>query len=623
MSDSLTCIRPIPHAAVAIDDPFWNPRIKTNRTRTLYHQYEMLKKGGHLDALTLTWKPGDPNPPHIFWESDTAKWIEACAYSLATHPDPALEAKMDEVITLLAGAQQKDGYLNAHFTVVEPDKRFTNLRGMHELYCAGHLIEAGVAHFRATGKRTLLDVVCRYADYIDSVFGPGKRVGYCGHEEIELALIKLYRATGEKRYLNLCKFFIDERGKSPNFFEQEAKARHEERKPDYAPDMSYYQAHAPVRQQKEAVGHAVRAMYLYCGMADLAAETGDATLLRTCRTLWESVTERKMYLTGGIGSRHLGEAFGDDYELPNLSAYAETCAAIGLVLLAHRMTHLDLDGRYADVAERALYNGVISGVSRDGQKYFYVNPLASVGTHHRQEWYGCACCPPNLARLLASLGGYIYSQSDRALYVHLYITSTVKTEVAGMQVTLSQQTDYPYDGDVKLTVRTARPARFAIHLRVPGWCRAFTLNVNGKTVKAQSRKGYVSINQQWKDGDTIGLSLALPVERIVADPRVVDDTGCVALQRGPLVYCLEQCDHKLDIHTLAIADSTRITAKQDPKTLGGTVVLSGPAQALPASGLYVRTDEAGQPKATKFTAIPYYLWDNRKPGTMRVWMRRK
>lgn len=623
MAKTLSRICAVPHSAVVIDDPFWSPRLKTNRNKTLLHEFNMLKKFGHIDALKLEWKKGDPNPPHIFWESDTAKWIEACAYSLATHPDAELEAKVDEVIALLAGAQQKDGYLNAHFTVVEPDKRFTNLRDLHELYCAGHLIEAGVAHYHATGKRTLLDVMCKFADYIDSVFGPGKRTGYCGHEEIELALVKLYRATGEKRYLNLSKYFIDERGKSPIFFEEEAKSRGETVKPSYVSDMSYYQAHVPVRKQKEAVGHAVRAMYLYCGMADVAAETSDSSLLSACMTLWENVTERKMYLTGGIGSRHVGETFGDNYELPNLSAYAETCAAIGLVLFAHRMTQLDPDGRYMDVAERALYNGVISGVSVDGQKYFYVNPLASVGLHHRQEWYGCACCPPNLARLLASLGGYIYATGGNGVYVNLYISSSAKVQIGGANVTLAQKTEYPYEGNVSLKIGTDKPAKFAIHLRVPGWCRDFAVKVNGKKVKVSARKGYVSINQKWNNGDVIELSLALNVERVVSDPHVTDNVGCVALQRGPLVYCFEQCDHKIDLATLAIPEQAKIVAKYEPKTLGGTVVLSGVAAGVQSDALYTPVSDVEKPKAVPFKAIPYYLWDNRKAGAMKVWLPKK
>lgn len=613
-------IKPVPHVAVKIQDDFWSPRLNSNRSKTLYHEYEMLKKFGHIDSLKLAWKKGDPNPPHVFWESDTAKWIEACAYSLATHPDPKLESLMDEVIALMAGAQQKDGYLNVHFTVVEPEKRFTNMRDLHELYCAGHLIEAGVAHFQATGKRTMLDVVCRYADYIDSVFGPGKRVGYCGHEEIELALIKLYRATGEKRYLNLSRYFVNERGQSPNFFEQEAKARNEKELPGHCDDMSYFQAHIPVRKQKDAVGHAVRAMYLYCGMADLAAELGDKSLAAACKKLWQSVTERKMYVTGGIGSRHRGEAFGVDFELPNLTAYAETCAAIGLVLFAHRMLHLEPDGQYADVLERALYNGIISGISRNGREYFYVNPLASAGDHHRKEWYGCACCPPNLARLMASLGGYVYSAGPQDLFVHLYMSGSADISLGDQKLTLRQQTRYPYEGAIRLTLRTADPLHFSLNLRVPGWCRAYTLKVNGKKVSAHVVSGYLHINQQWHDGDIIDLKLDMPVERTVADPRVADDVGCVALQRGPLIFCVEQCDHRDAIASLYLPANARIVAKYEPKTLGGTVVLRSKAISRAADTLYDTQETKITSKSATLTAIPYYLWDNRKPGAMRVWL---
>jgi hypothetical protein len=429
---------------VTVADGFWRPRLDVNRQRAIPHIHEMCKRTGRLDALRLQWEPGRPNPPHIFWES-VAKWIEAASYSLATHPDAVLDRRLNEVIALLAGAQQPDGYLNAHYTVVEKGKRLTNLRECHELYCAGHLMEAGVAHFRATGRRTLLDVVSRYADFLDRTFGRGKRTGYCGHEEVELALVKLYRATGRERYLRLAEYFINERGRRPNFFDAEARARGEDPARQWAPGgNAYYQAHRPVREQREAVGHAVRAMYLYCGMADVATETGDRALLAACRRLWQNTTERKMYVTGGIGARHLGEAFGDDWELPNETAYAETCAAVGLVFFAHRMLQIEADGRYADVMERALYNGVLAGISLDGEKYFYVNPLASAGGHHRQPFFDCACCPPNIARLLASLGPYVYSAGRDALYVHLYVGGEARADVAGRRVVLKQRTAYPW-----------------------------------------------------------------------------------------------------------------------------------------------------------------------------------
>ena len=618
-------MRPLALADVTIADAFWQPRIEVNRRSSIPHIYRMCKETGRIDALRLQWKPGDPNPPHVFWDSDVAKWIEAASYSLATHPDADLDRQVDETIALAASAQQSDGYLNTHFTVVEPEKRFTNLRDWHELYCAGHLIEAAVAHFHATGKRTFLDVVCRYADYIDSVFGPGKRTGYPGHEEIELALVKLHHATGRERYLRLARYFIDERGRKPYLYDAEALAR-DDTKPDWA-NHEYRQSHLPVREQKEAVGHAVRAMYLYSGMADVAAETGDASLLAACRRLWESVVQRKLYVTGSIGARHHGEAFGDNYELPNESAYAETCAAIGLVLFAHRMLQMEADGRYADVLEQALYNGVLAGMSLDGAKYFYVNPLASAGGHHRQEFFGCACCPPNIARLLASLGTYAYSASDDALYVHLYAAGQAKASVAGQPVTLTIETAYPWDGRVAATLAVGKPARFDLCLRVPGWCGRFKVRVNGKPAAARVKKGYATIRRRWADGDRVTLDLEMPVRQVVAHPAVADDAGRVAIARGPLVYCLEQCDHRAPVRSILLPAAARLKARFDPRTLGGCVVIEGPALAPTPAGwkgrLYRNAADAGAPKPTRIRAVPYFLWDNRKPGEMTVWVARK
>ncbi|MBE3069395.1 MAG: glycoside hydrolase family 127 protein [Planctomycetes bacterium] len=618
-------IRPLPLADVTIDDAFWRPRVETNRRTSIPHIHQMLKETGRLDALRLTWKPGDPNPPHVFWDSDVAKWVEAASYSLATCPDAALERQVDETIALLASAQQSDGYLNTHFTVVEPDKRFTNLRDAHELYCAGHLIEAGVAHFQATGKRALLDVVCRYADYIDSVFGEGKRAGYPGHEEIELALVKLYHATGQERYLRLAEYFIDERGRKPYLYDAEAKARGDTR-PDWA-DREYRQAHLPVRDQREAVGHAVRAMYLYSGMADLAAETGDAPLLAACKHLWESVVQHKLYVTGAIGARHHGEAFGRSYELPNASAYAETCAAIGLVLFAHRMLQIEADARYADVMERALYNGVLSGMSLDGAKYFYENPLASAGTHHRKPFFGCACCPPNIARLLASLGLYAYSAADDAAYVHLFVAGTARMTLAGRPVTLTVETGYPWDGKVDVRLGLEAAATFRLCLRVPGWCGRHTVRINGKAVKARVRRGYVMFRHRWADGDRVTLDLAMPVERVAAHPLVVNDVGRVALARGPLVYCLEQCDNRPPVQTVILPDRAHLAARFQRRVLGGCTILEGKALAPTPAGwkgaLYRPSTVPPVVKATRVRAIPYFLWDNRKPGAMTVWLPRK
>ncbi len=610
---------------VKVADAFWAPRLATNRRVTLPHEYEQCKATGRVGAFRLDWKPGQPNPPHIFWDSDVAKWIEAASYSLATHPDPRLERLVNEVAALVASSQQPDGYLNVHFTVVEPEKRWTNLRDAHELYCAGHLMEAAVAYHQATGSRVLLDALCRYADLIRRTFGPKKRTGYPGHEEIELALVKLYRETGLRRYLKLSQYFLDERGKPPHFYDREARARGDAPESHRARSYDYNQSHLPVREQRDAVGHSVRAMYLYSGMADVAAETGDASLLAACRRLWESATARRMYVTGGVGSAHAGERFTADYDLPNETAYAETCAAIGLVFFAHRMLQAEADGRYADVMERALYNGVLSGVSLDGKHFFYVNPLSSAGSHHRPEWFGCACCPPNLARLLASLGLYVYSAADGAAYVHLYVAGEGTAEVAGQRLTLTQKTAYPWSGKVRITVGVERPASFALLLRIPGWCRRHRIKVNGQPVQARVTRGYARIRRRWQDGDRVDLTLGMPVERVVAHPSVPHDAGRVALQRGPIVYCLEECDHQVDVRSIVLPDEAKLAARFDEKLLGGAAVIEGTALAPTADGWRGRLYRAARgTKAAKIKlkAVPYCLWDNRAGGTMAVWMPR-
>jgi len=624
MAGSLRKLEPFQMAQVKIRNGFWASRLETNSRATIPHAYDRCKESGRTDAFKMDWKPGRGSQPHIFWDSDVAKWIEAASYSLMTHPTPELERTLDGVVNLVAGAQQPDGYLNVHFTVVEPEKRWTNLRDWHELYCAGHLMEAAVAHWRATGSRRLLDAARRYADYIDSVFGPGKHTGYPGHEEIELALVKLWRATGESRYLELSRYFIEERGRQPHLFDAEAAARGEE-PGGHRAAYEQYQAHLPVRQQDEAVGHAVRAMYLYSGMADVAAETGDAELLAACERLWESATARKMYITGGVGSLHRGEAFGPDFYLPNESAYAETCAAIGLVLFAHRMLQFDGDGRYADVMERALYNSVLSGVSLDGRKFFYVNPLSSSGSHHRQKWFACACCPTNIARLLASLGLYVYSASDRAVYIHLYVGSKGEVQVVGAQLTLMQETRYPWDGEVAISVGLDRPAEFDVMLRIPGWCSRHEVKVNGVLADAPVRRGYARLRQRWSDGDRIELSLAMPVERMVSCPSVAENAGRVALQRGPLVYCLEQCDHAALVRSIVLPDDASLTVRFDPAFGGGMMLIEGQGVA-PRSGrkhepLYRPAREQGYEKID-IRAVPYFAWDNRQPGPMTVWMPR-
>ncbi len=619
---------------VTIDDRFWAPRLRLNRERTIPYQYQQCKETGRIDALRLAWRPGQEPVPHIFWESDVAKWIEAASYSLATHPDPALDALVDGTIDLLAAAQQPDGYLNVYFTVVKPGQRWTDLRDAHELYCAGHLIEAGVAHHQATGKTPLLDVVRRYADHIDTVFGtgPGQKRGYCGHEEIELALVKLYHAIGENRYLRLAQYFVDERGARPYYFDLEAAARGE---PGYferdltgsnlRANRAYHQAHRPVREQTEAVGHAVRAMYLYCAMADLAGEAGDASLLDACKRLWDNLCSRRMYVTGGIGTSAANEGFTRDYDLPNETAYCETCAAIGLVFWAQRMARLEPDARYADVLERALYNGVISGVSHDGTRFFYANPLASRGDVTRQEWFGCACCPPNLARLLASLGAYVYAVGEDDVAVQLYVQSSAQLTVKGQTVTLRQRTDYPWDGAVAIDVTVEQPTTFGLRLRVPDWCRDATLRVDGQDIDLPHNveRGYARIERQWRGGERVELVLPMPVERVYAHPNAEADAGLVALRRGPLVYCLEQVDNPVALHRVTLPRNASLSAHMDEDLFGGATVITGQAAIADDTGwagtLY--RAEPSTPRPLSITAVPYYVWDNRGQGQMRVWLR--
>ncbi|HEY3340858.1 MAG TPA: beta-L-arabinofuranosidase domain-containing protein [Anaerolineae bacterium] len=623
---------PVPFTQVHLDDVFWAPRIETNRLATIPAEYKMCEGTGRIAAFDLAWKEGDPNPPHIFWDSDVAKWIEAASYSLATHPNIELDGLLDSVNQKMAQAQQADGYLNTHYIVVEPGKRWTNLRDCHELYCAGHLIEAAVAHFQATGKRTLLDTLCRYADLIDATFGTrdGQKRGYCGHEEIELALVKLYHATGVQRYLELARYFVNERGQQPYYYDLEAQTRHEDPTAFWAHTYAYMQAHVPVREQSEVTGHAVRAMYLYSAMADLANELGNAELLAACERLWDDLCLKRMYITGGIGPSASNEGFTTHYDLPDETAYAETCAAVGLVFWNHRMLQFNGDGKYADVMERALYNGTISGVSLDGCTFFYVNPLASKGAHHRKGWFDCACCPPNIARLIASVGGYVYSQGDRDAWIHLYAEGEGKLQVGEKKVTLRQVTRYPWDGDISLMVQIDSPTEFTLHMRIPSWCQQYRVAVNGVPVTQTSRpvNGYLSIERTWATGDSVYLELEMPVTYVQANPNVHQALGRVALQRGPVVYCLEGCDHgNIPLDELIVRGDVAADAIFRPEyratLLGGVVVLKGTGKRTPEqdweSKLY--SAKMTQLEPIELTAIPYYAWDNRAPGEMRVWFR--
>lgn len=579
----------------------------------------------------------------VFQDSDPAKWLEAVGYSLAVHPDPQLEHAADELIELMEMAQRPDGYLNTYFTVKEPENRWRNLLECHELYCAGHLIEAAVAYYEGTGKRKLLDIMIRYADYIDTVFGPEqeKLKGYCGHEEIELALVKLYKTTGNERYLKLACYFIDERGKQPSYFINEweirGKTSYWHQGASSEPELTYNQSHKPVREQTDAIGHAVRAVYLYTAMADIAAEMSDEKLFSACKALWNSIANRQMYITGGIGSTDDGEAFTFDYDLPNDTAYQETCASIGLIFFAHRMLKIEPSGDYADVMERALYNSVLSGMEQDGKSFFYVNPLEVLpeaaekdpGKRHvkveRQKWYGCACCPPNVSRLLSSLGSYVYTSNESTVYTHLYIGGEAKIKVGGGEVSLVQHTNYPLTGDIKLQFIHTPGSTFSMGLRIPGWCRKIFIKVNGEFMDTSTLivNGYAILNRLWKKDDLIELILDMPVELIQANPLVRSNAGKVAIQRGPIVYCLEEADNDKNLSSIVLNGSYGFEITQDKDFLGGAPIIKGKAVRTDISDWGSQLYRPYEPKENPidFTAIPYYLWANRGIGEMQVWTR--
>ena len=625
---------PLPLADVLIQDHFWTPRLQVNREQGIDIQYGHLRDVGALDALDFS-RPPPPLPvpfsehnrvtPVMWWDSDIAKWIEAASYSLETHPDPQLENLVDDAVARLAKAQQADGYLNSYFTAREPALRWTNERDWHELYCAGHLIEAAVAHVQATGKRTLLEVIVRYVALITQVYGPGpgQKRGYPGHEEIELALMKLYRVSANPEHLALAEYFVNERGQQPSFFDQEAEARGEDLASYAFGSNEYAQAHKPVREQSEVVGHAVRAMYLYAGMADLAAELGDADLLAACERLWDDLTTKRLYITGGLGPSKDNEGFTFDYDLPNDTAYAETCAAIALVFWAQRMLAITGDSRYADEMERALYNNVLAGVSLDGRKYFYDNVLESRGDKHRWDWHPCPCCPPNLLRLLTSFGAYVYSRTESELWVNLYVAGEARVQLEGQDVRLKVQTEYPWDGEVRLTVQVERPATFSLKLRIPGWCQGATLTVDSQAIDTQVNQGYVTLTREWQSGTEVRLSLPLPVQRVWAHPAVRADAGLVALQRGPVVYCLEETDVHQHLHQVVLPDTSEVTAHFEPSLLEGVIVLTAQGRYdLPSDSMALYSGEPPDTEAVSVTAVPYYAWDNREPGEMRVWLRR-
>ncbi|MDQ7246348.1 glycoside hydrolase family 127 protein [Dongia sedimenti] len=620
---------------------FWGERIDAVADRTAMILYDRCVAAGMLDQIDParpvpavrmpfhTRADGSPDTVNVqmFWDSDIAKVIETAAYALYRKANPDLEAKTDAIIDMFHRLQQPDGYVNSWFIRMQPGKRWTNLRDCHELYCAGHLMEAAVAYFHATGKRKLLDVMCRYADHIDGVFGPrpGQLPGYCGHEEVELALVRLGRATGGRRYFDLARFFVEQRGQQPHYFDVEAAARGADPKQFRHRTYEYNQSHLPVRQQTKVIGHAVRAMYLYSGMADVATEFGDDSLTDALKILWDDLTTKQMYITGGIGPAASNEGFTDYYDLPNESAYAETCAAVGLTMWASRMLGRGPDRLYADIMEQALYNGALSGLSTDGSRFFYDNPLESRGTHHRWTWHRCPCCPPNIARTVAAIGSYMYAVSAGQVAVHLYGDSTARLDVSGTKLTLTQSTDYPWNGRIAISVGLEKPAAFRLALRVPGWCRRATLFIDGETVDVDAieERGYLRLDRLWRGGETILLDLPMELRTLRANPAVKADLGRVALGRGPLIYCVEEVDNGSGLNSLILAGDVGNATVTTVEQLGRAVAVEVDAKRERWNGWEGKLYDAAKPmlEKTRSRFVPYHLWDNRAPGEMLVWVR--
>ncbi|MBO5353643.1 MAG: glycoside hydrolase family 127 protein [Lachnospiraceae bacterium] len=581
----------------------------------------------------------------VFQDSDVAKWLEAAAYSLVNHPDAELEQRADDIIALIGSAQQEDGYLNTYFTVKEPDKKWTNLQEAHELYCAGHFIEAAVAYYEATGKDSLLNIMKKNADHIYRRFVEEKAEGYPGHPEIELALMRLYDTTKEKKYLELAAHFINVRGVDPDYYKKEAETKGWTVWGMNPEDTEYAQNQAPVRELTKATGHSVRAVYLYTGMAHLAAETGDESLVRACETLWDNIVKQRMYITGGIGSTNQGEAFTKDYNLPNDTAYAETCASIGLMFFARRMLQMKKDSRYADEMERALYNTVLAGMQLDGKRFFYVNPLEVIPgisgeavTHRhtlpqRPKWFGCACCPPNVARTLTSIAEYAWSETEEAVFSHLYVGGELDlTESKGVKIQV--ETGYPYDGNVnyRIVKDGKEKTELTLAIRLPGWCKQLSVSRNGGMVCQKNedgwkviapgvhhQDGYLYISGTVGNEDVISVSMDMPVYRVYSNPAVASNNGRVALMRGPLVYCVEGVDNNGDVLGLSIAEGTILYSGYRPELLSGVVTLSVPGVRTKRTEELYLTEKPEQ-EPVNITAIPYYAWGNRGLNEMRVWM---
>ena len=668
--------RPLPLRAIQVTDPFWKGEMELVRREVIPYQWAALndqvegavpsfcmhnfktagklnrekrERGASFEEPKYTFRgfetlPEDPKHlddafyGFVFQDSDFSKWIEAVGYSLTQHPDPELERIADGAIDIVCAAQQDDGYLDTYYIINGKDRIFSNLKDHHELYCFGHLAEGAVAYFEATGKDKLLKAAERFADYIGAHFGAeeGKCKGYPGHEIAEMALVRLYEATGNASYLELSRYFVDERGKRPYYFDRE----HPEEVKKGCEDglrYSYYQAHLPVRQQEEAVGHAVRAVYLYSGMADVARLTGDGTLYEACKRLWDSITREKMYITGGIGATHIGEAFSFPYDLPNDTAYAETCASIGLVFFARRMLEIMPDARYANVMERALYNGILSGMALDGKSFFYVNPLEVLpeACHKderkshvkpvRQKWFGCACCPPNLARLISSIGSYAYTENDDTLFVHLYLGGTLEKKIGEKTADICIESGMPWNGDVTVRLR-AKETGLKLALRLPDWCSHYGLE-GAEGAALEEKDGYLYVEKDWAEEETLTLHFPMEIRLMAADENVREDAGKAALMRGPLVYCLEGADNGADLHLLSVNPALHAAEKE-------IEICSVPMKAIEADGFRIKKRKADgketdgvlyrsyrkpEKKPVRLRFIPYYAWANRGENEMQVW----
>ena len=641
-------LRSIPLKKIEINDRSWNKYIDLVKEVIIPYQWSILN-----DLIE------DAEPSHcihnfkvaageedgefqgaVFQDTDVAKWLEAVAYSLACHPDEELERLADSTIDLIGRAQQEDGYLDTYFVIREPGSRWQNLMEGHELYTAGHMIEAAVAYYEATGKDKFLNIVSRLADLICKVFGPGKEQchGYPGHQEIELALVKLYRVTGKKKYLDLAKYFIDRRGVGENYFLSEVERRNHQyifqEFKDY--DPRYSQSHIPVRQQKTAEGHAVRAVYMYSAMADLAYEYEDGELLEVCRGLWQNIVSKRMYLTGGIGSSGLLERFTADYDLPNDCNYSETCASIGLALFGKRMAEITGDGSYMDAVERSLYNTLLSGIALDGKSFFYVNPLEvwpdncipRTSKEHvkprRQKWFGVACCPPNIARTLASFGQYIYFQDDSTLYVNLYVSSHVETELCKEELSFRMNTELPQNGKCTVEIRSRGMEEKTVAFRVPSWAQDFKIqDSEGQCLNAEIIKGYAYISGRFEDA-VLTVTFRQKAAFVRANPGVRADAGKIAIVKGPVVYCLEETDNGDNLASIYVDGDQELTEVFEPELMGGTLTVHLKGKKISTEGW--NENQLYGDRKVKFIdldlkAVPYSSWANRKPGEMIVWMK--